>query len=759
MHVYNADGSLDPDHIKFYYNESTVQLLDWDSIEKSHNNWFILKKTFAPGHSPIDLGLAVKQPGIYDLYIDAAQLEKSSFSSPYVESSSSDNGRLIIDRSLITKDRGVIHFRFRPFFDFFEPKADGIDYDHPPRILFESLGKDSSTGDILVDYGFRCQYYFDENRNRGIIEFSINGEDATWQLETVETYWYQWHTIAIVYDFNTNRYVFWFDYFNNIIDSTLSNQGFTFTDLYIGHGYPLISRYYSEYSADIEVKDIVILNFPISDFEILNWVQTYEFFNYSQVVNVMEDLERTLQEISVSVENLSSQDVLDRLDELEQDILDLQSGQVLQNNNITNNTNNITNHEGRISTVETSVGTSSPRTGLIGDVLDLEDDVSEIRGSTWANLPRANLQHLREDVNDNTNLINTEAANRIAADLDIRGDFASIATGQGASLIGVEDASGLFTTANVEAVLAEIAGAGRTTETIAQNAADIITNAANIATNTSDIATLVLDVYHAVDGDTGQWDQTKADNLYTPTGGYNIWDIKTNVDLIMTSTADGASGADNVAATAVGTGSATTVQGILEELQVLITSGGSTLDGVYENGSNVTVDVADVVWNLNTGRKFRIYDSTDTNKFEISEGSGSSSVKIDTSGGINIDAEGSIEIDTGSNFRITVDDSDITLGTTTSGSIILDPVEYVEIGANVIPTIAGYNIGASGLEFGEIHATSIFTENITATSNFVYPTITADPTDTPSAGTARFRTDTHTLWIYDGSNWRYVTLT
>ncbi len=60
-------------------------------------------------------------------------------------------------------------------------------------------------------------------------------------------------------------------------------------------------------------------------------------------------------------------------------------------------------------------------------------------------------------------------------------DIGSIANGKGASMVGVEDSEGLFTAAQVEAILAEIAGAGRRTETLKGLGDSISTHLAEIA--------------------------------------------------------------------------------------------------------------------------------------------------------------------------------------------------------------------------------------------------------------------------------------
>lgn len=71
---------------------------------------------------------------------------------------------------------------------------------------------------------------------------------------------------------------------------------------------------------------------------------------------------------------------------------------------------------------------------------------------------------------------------------DLKPALASTSNGEGASCIGIEDSANRFTATNVEAALAELAGSGRTTETVKANADSI---AAHTAT-TSYIAPTLL---------------------------------------------------------------------------------------------------------------------------------------------------------------------------------------------------------------------------------------------------------------------------
>jgi len=120
---------------------------------------------------------------------------------------------------------------------------------------------------------------------------------------------------------------------------------------------------------------------------------------------------------------------------------------------------------------------------------------------------------------------------------------------------------------------------------------------------------------------------------------------------------DGASGADLVGATPVGTGTANTVQGVLEELDGAIGSIDSsvTLNDAYNNGETITVDGNNPTITLGTSKSFIIGDTTDINKFVITQGTASDSIKIDTSGGVTIDSDyGTLLYSQNANFNSSI---------------------------------------------------------------------------------------------------------
>jgi hypothetical protein len=100
-------------------------------------------------------------------------------------------------------------------------------------------------------------------------------------------------------------------------------------------------------------------------------------------------------------------------------------------------------------------------------------------------------------------------------------ELASIAAGKGASAIGVQDAAGLFTAAQVEAVLAEIAGAGRTTETLKGLGDSISTVSGNLTTHQADSIT-DSDGAHGLRIEEGSWTPTIAGSTTAGTHTYSV---------------------------------------------------------------------------------------------------------------------------------------------------------------------------------------------------------------------------------------------
>jgi len=110
--------------------------------------------------------------------------------------------------------------------------------------------------------------------------------------------------------------------------------------------------------------------------------------------------------------------------------------------------------------------------------------------------------------------------------------------------------------------------------------------------------------------------------------------------------------------------------------ETIVTSGGSgslSMDSAYDGGSGVAVDDTNVVFTMGTGKTFVLADATNASKFVVAEGTGTDSVKVDTTGGV--------AISTDEGFAVSDD----------SGSgIAITPLGAINIGA-----AAGQNVGIS----------------------------------------------------------------
>ena len=69
-----------------------------------------------------------------------------------------------------------------------------------------------------------------------------------------------------------------------------------------------------------------------------------------------------------------------------------------------------------------------------------------------------------------------------------------------------------------------------------------------------------------------------------------------------------------------------------------------SLDAAYNGGSTVAVDDTNVVWTLGVGKAFTLADASDSSKFVVTGDSTASSVKVDTTGGVDIDADLGVDI-------------------------------------------------------------------------------------------------------------------
>jgi hypothetical protein len=115
-----------------------------------------------------------------------------------------------------------------------------------------------------------------------------------------------------------------------------------------------------------------------------------------------------------------------------------------------------------------------------------------------------------------------ENAVNIAAFLNaLIAELASNSAGKGASAIGLEDSAGRITATNVEAALAELAGAGRTTETLKGLGDLISTVSGNLTTHQADSIT-DSDGAHGLRIEEGSWTPTIAGSTTAGTHTYSV---------------------------------------------------------------------------------------------------------------------------------------------------------------------------------------------------------------------------------------------
>jgi C4-type Zn-finger protein len=205
----------------------------------------------------------------------------------------------------------------------------------------------------------------------------------------------------------------------------------------------------------------------------------------------------------------------------------------------------------RIDGLEAALGTTS---GLAG--MDYTS-VNYVTVDTSAVVAISDLDSSLKTVDD---ALATEVSNRTSADTAIRNDFASVVSGKGASLVGVEDATGVFTATTVEGVLVEIQE-NIVAEAAARTAADtdIYTTLASVANGEG--ASLV-----GVEDVAGSFTATTVEGVLAELKSQiDSADSGLRTDLASTFNGKGASlvGVEDLDANFT----ATTVEGVLAEIQ------------------------------------------------------------------------------------------------------------------------------------------------------------------------------------------------
>ena len=509
-----SESFVNNDTVSMYYNGNVE---DFDDITRYYGNWWVLSKTInvASVGTGVSVGTVFLSEGEY--IVGGMQFENKFYVSPFSENYDTTTGKLIVPKNAITTQSGVIAFKFKPLFNFYETDE---------KYILEALGYEN--GSMSVSLGYRITYHYDTKKKRGIVKYSINSTNSEWELEIVDKFWNQWHTCIINYDFNINRFVFWFDYYSNIVDEALTVHDLT--DLYIGHGVlgATGDRVEAERPANIMVKDIITTNYPVTDTETQNWVNTNEFFNESLIINTIDEYKNQVEEYVGSANNLVSvtNSLIDQVQSLSESVGSIEGEYSAVTNKYTALDSSVTSISNRVSVVESKATTIDNQINVgSNSITAILNYMQDNNTGLWSPaVSGANLYKLREDVNTVGTNITTEVNQRTTGDLAIRNDFASTSTNNsGARLVGIErvtssPSTAQFTATTVEAALREIAGNGRTTETVRGLQVEI---EALQASSTSEVTTLNL----MKDGATGTWTAANAQN-----NGWNIAALRVDIN-------------------------------------------------------------------------------------------------------------------------------------------------------------------------------------------------------------------------------------
>jgi len=495
----HSDDRITSNHLQC---KITNEEKNWTKIEKLDDNWWRVIYTFINEYAgDYNIGFVIKE--VDRIYIDSVQLEAKTFASPFVESTNNTIGRIKIGKSLLNKERGTIFFKFKPYFEY---------ENNETKTIISLPAYDA--GIVNQSLGLKVIYYFDSDKNRGIFEYSINNDSSSiWRFETTDDFFNQWHSIGFVYDYINNRFVYWFDYFNYIIDSPFANN--IWADMYIGYDTS------TEKAADIVVKDVIIHDYTTTDSEVLNWNTTYEFYNESFISSNIEEMKNEILGIKqdtyeyVDITN----DIVNTVNSLQSRVAEYEENEINNDNAISKLKNftgyawpfnqdssslpsGVGNHENRITTLEaTALNLDIKTTSIQNNLINTNNAVNTLDG---------NIDTLSDGLNNEINA-------RVIADQQIKDLYASTDINKGAALIGVYDVGARYSATTVEDILQEIAGAGRTTESLKSLKDDI--TAIGSSTSTS-----LEDLDYMQDGNSGLWTRSLAQS-----SGYNIYNIKTNL--------------------------------------------------------------------------------------------------------------------------------------------------------------------------------------------------------------------------------------
>jgi len=510
-YIYRRSNIFSKDEIKVIVVENGVEKeYDFDTIDNIYGYWWMASKTIKIESDPLaSIGLIIK--GEVDCYFNAFQLEEGTFASPFVINSNNEQGMIEVDKSILSEDRGAIFFRFKPLFRYKTDKKVLLE------ILTEKTNENTNEKEADAFKGFKVWYEYDAVRQTGYIQFrtslietdGMKPDEGAWNIAVLEQFWNTWHTIVLSYDFDTKRFIYFFDYFKNSVDVAISKHKF-FTNLSIGrnaiinveNGQPIFVH--GSESADILVKDLVITNYTTSDNELKNWINAHEFYKETLFNNLLDSYQEEMY------------NAIAKIDGLTHDTYNIES--------------NINTLNGRISVLEESVSSDI-------DFVLIKVRQDELRNEVYHNtngiLTKINIldnQRILHNniitenrnniiihgnlIQENTNNIAAEVSNRINAIDSLIIRLASHVLGDGASMIGVHDSTNKFMATNVEAVLFELEGRITNTEN----------NITTINTTINNVQQTVV-LMQQGNGADGLWSESNAIN-----NGWNIASLRKDTD-------------------------------------------------------------------------------------------------------------------------------------------------------------------------------------------------------------------------------------
>jgi hypothetical protein len=523
IYVYRKTSEFNKNDVRFTCIENNVSIEDnFDEINNIYGYWWKLNKSFKViSDEKAKVGFVIKND--LDMYLDSAMLNEKDIAYPFISNSNTIPGLIEVDKSIVNQSLGLIFLRFKPLFNY---RTSG------KKTILEILGqaKESSNSTDFKEEGdptngIKVYYEYDDKKDIGYIKYrfaKIEDDEAkdelAWDLSIIEKFWNRWHTIAISYNFNTQQYTYFFDYFKQSIDTQIVPYKF-YTNLFIGkdaiykyneNGLPQFSGFYwgkvSE-SADILVKDILLTNYVISDNEIHNWINANEFYKESLFNSILDTYQDDMYNAITKLEGIST-DTLN----IELDIKALYE---------------------KVRIVEDASKSSIPISDMGTMLTEVRDEIYNTGNGILIKLNMLSLTSAQQDADIEeikqivvpfinayqklTNDLLQEIYDRKSADIEMLRMYKSTVLGEGASQIGIYNKNSdnvvRFTSVTVQDALFELEAR------VQINEDDIVSLKAEDQAIYSTM--VVMQRGAREDGNTENWDLTKANAQ-----GWNITDIR-----------------------------------------------------------------------------------------------------------------------------------------------------------------------------------------------------------------------------------------